>query len=395
MRRAFWLASAVIFLDEAVFVAILPLLPEYAERFGLSAAEVGLMVAAYPLLMLVSSLPGGLMTDRLGARTLLVGGTALLVLATLGFAYAQNGWQLAGARALQGLASGVTSIAGMALVTARAGSGRRATAIGIAVSLQGLSVLAGPAIGGFAAPMLGIETAFLIPAAFGVFVIACLLLPGWVEPAPAASAIRIRASIVGAVRSPAVRGAVAMIFAVGFVGGVVQTLAPLRLDRDGYSTSDLGWLFLAAAVVSLAATPLAGRFADATGVGRVATVWTLAVVALVVALIPDTGAWPTVAVLLVLLPLFRVGGALGYALGAEYAALGAGLAAGFGLVLTGWSLGAVAGPPIAGAVGDAFGDAAAFAIAAAVALVLAIPVAASRRDLAAQRDLAPVDPEAL
>ena len=41
MRRAFWLASAVIFLDEAVFIAILPLLPEYAERFGLSAAEVG------------------------------------------------------------------------------------------------------------------------------------------------------------------------------------------------------------------------------------------------------------------------------------------------------------------------------------------------------------------
>ena len=395
MRRAFWLASAVIFLDEAVFIAILPLLPEYAERFGLSAAEVGLMVAAYPLLMLVSSLPGGLMTDRFGARPLLVGGTALLVVATLGFAYAQNGWQLASARALQGLASGATSIAGMALVTARAGSNRRATAIGAAVALQGLSVLAGPAIGGFAAPLLGIETAFLIPAAFGVVVIACILLPGWLEPAPAARAIPVRASIAEALRSPAVRGAVALILAVGFVGGVVQTLVPLRLDRDGYSTSDLGWLFLSAALLSLVATPLAGRLADRTGVSRVSTAWLLAVGTLVVALVPASGTWPTVAVLLLLLPLFRVGGALGYALGAEHGALGAGLAAGFGLVLTGWSLGAVAGPPIAGAVSDSVGDAAAFGIAAAVALLLAIPVAGSRRDQAGERDLAAVESEAV
>jgi MFS family permease len=283
----------------------------------------------------------------------------------------------------------VTSIAGMALVTARAGSNRRATAIGIAVALQGLSVLAGPAIGGFAAPLLGVETAFLIPAAFGAVVVACILLPGWVEPVPAARALRPRASIAAALRSRAVQGAAALILAVGFVGGVVQTLAPLRLDRDGYSTSDLGWLFLAAALVSIAVTPLAGRLADRSGVGRVATAWSLVVVALLVALVPDAGAWPTVAVLLVLLPLFRVGGALGYALSAEYAALGAGLAAGFGLVLTGWSLGAVAGPPIAGLISDGLGDAAAFAIAAAVALVLAIPVAGSRRDPQADGERAP------
>jgi MFS family permease len=160
---------------------------------------------------------------------------------------------------------------------------------------------------------------------------------------------------------------------------MVQTLAPLRLDRSGYSTSDIGGVFLAGALLSLVVTPLAGRFADRTGVERVSTLWTLAVVVLVVGLVPDAGPWPTIALLLVLLPLFRVGGALGYSLGAEYAPLGAGLAAGFGLAMSGWSIGALAGPPIGGAITDATGDGAAFALAAAVALVLVVPVVAARR----------------
>ena len=36
MRRAFWLSSGVIFLDEVVYVALFPLLPMYASELGLS-----------------------------------------------------------------------------------------------------------------------------------------------------------------------------------------------------------------------------------------------------------------------------------------------------------------------------------------------------------------------
>ena len=74
-----------------------------------------------------------------------------------------------------------------------------------------------------------------------------------------------------------------------------------------------------------------------------------------------------------------MGGTLGYALGAEHAPLGAGLAAGYGVALAAWSLGAVLGPITAGAIADVFGDAAAFAVAAAAAGLLVIPIAAARR----------------
>jgi MFS family permease len=379
MRRRFWLASAVILLDEALYIALIPVLPYYAERFGLSKTEVGAAVAAYPLLMLASSVPAGLLTDRIGPRRLLVVGTALLVLSTIGFAYAQSEWALWVTRALQGLTSGFISVAGMALIAGGASAGRRGTVIGIAVSLTGLGTLVGPALGGYAAPALGVELAFLLPAAFGLLVLAGLLWPGWVDPVrpkagPAKRRVGFRSRVTRALTS-----SVASIFAVGLVGGAVTTLAPLRLDAGGYSASDLGTLFLVGAVAGLIAAPLVGRLSDAHGVGRVAAVWALLVPLLVLGH-AVSGAAITAAVFLVaLLPVLRVGGSIAYALGAEHAPLGAGLAVGYGVALSAWSLGAVAGPLAAGALADHSSDAVALLVTAVAASLLVPPIAASRR----------------
>ncbi len=377
MRRVFLLSSATIFLDEVVYIALFPLLPEYAGKFDLSKTEVGLLLAAYPLLMLTSSLPAGLAVDRFGGRRLLAVGCALLILASLGFGFAANEWQLWAARALQGLASGLTSVAGMAVIAGGAVTGRRATLIGLAASVQGLSAFAGPALGGFLAPALGVETAFLLPAAFGALVLAAILYPGWPEEAAAASA-SLRSALVRPLRSPAARGGAACVLACGLAGSATQTLAPLRLGEDGFTASDLGAVFLVGAVLAVVGTPLAGRLADRRGVGRVSTLWALLPPLLLLAPALSETHWVVIVLLVALVPLNRVGGTLGYALGAEHAPLGAGLAAGYGLALSAWSLGAALGPIAAGTIADAAGDGTAFAATAALVATLVFPIARAR-----------------
>jgi MFS family permease len=378
VRRPFWLSSGVIFLDEVLYVALFPLLPIYAMQLGLSKAETGLLVAAYPMLMLVSSLPAGILADRVGSRRLLLAGSVLLVLASLGFGYAEETWQLWAARGLQGLTSGLTSVAGMALIATIATPDRRATIIGLATSLMGLSALAGPALGGYAVPALGAPIAFLLPAAFGALLFLAILWPGWSETRHPARA-SIGRDLAALLRSSPVRGSVVCILACGLVGGAVQTLIPLRLGAAGYTTSELGSVFVVAALIGLAGTPLAGRLGDRCGVGRVTTGWCAVVSLLVLALAASSTPFLAVALVLMLYPLLRVGGSLGYALGAEHAPLGAGLAAGYGLALAAWSAGAVLGPLSAGVIADTAGDSIAFLAAAATGALLTLGLAMSQR----------------
>ena len=378
MARGFWLANAVIFLDEVLYLALIPLLPYYAERFELSKTESGLLYAAYPLLVLLSSVPAGLISDRLGGRRMLLVGCGLLVLATVGFAYAQSAWQLWLARALQGLTAGLVATAGMAMIAASADPRRRATTIGAAVSLQGLSALGGYALGGFVAPALGVSHAFLIPAALGLITFGAVLLDRSVQPS-AVSLPSYRAALLGPLRSTAVRASIACILTVGLAGAAAQTLASLSLDTAGYSTSELGVTFIIAASVGLASAPLAGRLADRKGVVSIIRAWAVATPLILVGLALAGGlSWAIASCLVAVLALVRVGGTLAYARGAEYAGLGEGLAASYGLAVMAWSVGAVAGPLIAGVIADATTDRLAYACVAAIAVVLAIP--ASRRD---------------
>ena len=53
------------------------LLPVLAEQFGLTLAQVGLIRGAHRTAMSLFQIPAGLLSERLGERILLVGGTAL------------------------------------------------------------------------------------------------------------------------------------------------------------------------------------------------------------------------------------------------------------------------------------------------------------------------------
>jgi hypothetical protein len=171
----------------------------------------------------------------------------------------------------------------------------------------------------------------------------------------------------------------ACVLVVGIVGGVAHTLGALRLSEGGFSAGDIGTVLVIGAVLGLAATALAGLLADLRGVAIVAFIWAIAVPLLAVGLAVGSTPWIAGLFLVGLLPLLRAGGSISFALGAQHAALGAGLATGYGLLELSWSVGAIVGPLTAGAVADVWSDEAGLLIAALVALAFLPAIAAPWR----------------
>ena len=150
MRSPLFAIFLVVLIDVIGLTFILPLLPFYAERFGASARDVGLLVATFAAFQLVSGPILGGLSDRYGRRRLLVvsqlGTIAGYVL--LGLANTLTGVFLA--RIVHGATAGNLSLAQayIADVTEPEDRARAFALIGVAF---GIGFLLGPAVSGWLA----------------------------------------------------------------------------------------------------------------------------------------------------------------------------------------------------------------------------------------------------
>ena len=90
MRGTVLFLYAFHFLVAADGNAIIPLIPEYTEQFDLSVFHAGLLVGIPAAAMLVLSLPVGVLSDRIGARTVTITASAILTVSALGQALASS-----------------------------------------------------------------------------------------------------------------------------------------------------------------------------------------------------------------------------------------------------------------------------------------------------------------
>ena len=111
MRRLLALACLIVFVDTIFFAAITPLLPHFEDEFGLSKSASGVLAAAYPAGTFVGAIPGGYLAARAGVRATVLLGLTLMVVSSLGFAFADSIVALDAARFLQGI-GGAASWAG-------------------------------------------------------------------------------------------------------------------------------------------------------------------------------------------------------------------------------------------------------------------------------------------
>ena len=352
MRRLLLLVCAIVLADTMLYAALAPLLPHYADEFGLSKGEAGLLVGTYAAGAFIAALPGGLAAARFGPRRVVLAGLVLMAVASVAFGFAGSALALGVARFAQGVGSALSWTGGLSWLVAGTPRDRRGEMIGTAMGAAIFGALLGPAIGAVAEG-LGPRPVFSVIAGISAVLIAWALRtpPTPADPQPARA-------YLGVVREPVVLGALWLIVLPAVLFGVISVLVPLELGSAGWSAAAIAAAFIGAAAIEMFVAPFWGRFSDRRGrllplrmalAGGIVVTSALAlagrpevVVALLVATAVTFGAFwaPAMALL---------------ADGAERMGLAQGLA--FGLLNASWGAGNSVAPPLGGALADAAGDA--------------------------------------
>lgn len=130
------------------FGIVAPAIPLFAREFGVSATAAGAVVSAFALMRFVSGLGGGWLVNRIGERTGLILGLAVVGASSLLAGLAQSYPQLLVLRGIGGIGSAVFGVGAMGLVLRVAGQHARGRAVSIYRSGFLIGGIIGPALGG-------------------------------------------------------------------------------------------------------------------------------------------------------------------------------------------------------------------------------------------------------
>ncbi|MBT1004242.1 MFS transporter [Paenarthrobacter sp. DKR-5] len=137
---AFWLHAAILITFIGASSAPSPLYEYYAREWGLGSLAVTMVFAVYAVAVLLTLLVVGSLADHFGTRPVLLAAILLQVAAMMVFAFAPGAAVLAGARALQGVATGAAmGAAGSALLAFEGPRTGRGSLVNSAASPVGLS----------------------------------------------------------------------------------------------------------------------------------------------------------------------------------------------------------------------------------------------------------------
>jgi DHA1 family tetracycline resistance protein-like MFS transporter len=167
-----------VLIDLIGFGIVIPILPFYAQRFGMAGLGYGMLVGAYAAMQFVATAVLGRLSDRWGRRPLLLATMLLNAAGYIAFAYAGSYAVLLMARLVSGFAGGNISVA-QAYVADITTSENRSRGMGIIGAAFGLGFIIGPAVGGLAGHYLGHAAPGLFAAGLSVinFVLAWQILP--------------------------------------------------------------------------------------------------------------------------------------------------------------------------------------------------------------------------
>ena len=287
LPRGFWVIWSTVALDMIGFGIVAPILGRYADRFGASGFQVGLLFASFSLAQMIFAPILGRWSDRVGRKPVIVislFGTALGSFIT-GAAGAL--WVLFAGRLIDG-ASGASVSVAQSAITDLATKEQRARMLGMLGMAFGVGFVFGPAIGGLAAlggphiPFYVAGTLALINAVAAIIRLQETRVPNKAAPTTrvhvpfrkrrygalagvgffsmlAFSGFEATFSLFGGARFNLTEASTAVVFlGVGVVMSAVQgsligpltsRFGSLHLLRNGLVFVSIGLLFLGAAVI--------------------------------------------------------------------------------------------------------------------------------------------------
>ena len=272
-RRILAWMCVLIAVNQLGFGAVIPVLPLYAQSFGVSQAAIGATVAVYGLSRVFLSLPTGWIANRLGRRAALLTGGLVSALGNLWCAAAGSYEELVLARFLAGAGAGIVLTAGMIVLADITSTATRGRSMAIYQGVFLFAVGIGPFPGGYLAERFSLETPFLV---YGIASVAAALV-GWfgvsetramdrpgAAALPAASLREQLLLLAGNVGFLLVC-LIGLINATARTGALFSVVPVLARERLALTATEIGFGFALGSIIGLVVTYPAGALVDHYG----------------------------------------------------------------------------------------------------------------------------------
>jgi DHA1 family multidrug resistance protein-like MFS transporter len=264
------------FIEAAGMGIISPIIPLYAQSFGLSTTLIGIFMSFFAVGRVLVNIPAGRIADRFGRRKLIVLGPFILSFAALCLATATNYTQLLLSRFLHGMGSALF-LTGAFLVLADLSLPEdrgRVNSFFQASMILGLTI--SPFVGGVIATNMGFHAVFYFHSVI-VFLIGIFIW--WYFPEslgshlsnPSAAKNNATSRSESPVDDLLKTRSLLLVAAVGFIifvsrSGSRDTLLPLLgAGVFGLDPTSVGMIFTISAATNLLAIPIAGILSDSRG----------------------------------------------------------------------------------------------------------------------------------
>ncbi len=259
--------AALQFMSENMVRQLVPL---HVEALGAAPETIGLVVSAFNFLPLFLAIPGGVIVDTLGYRSMIILGSVLLAAALVALAAVPTIPAVAFAQLVSGIGMVVVILATQAYVS-RVHNPQGVTANFAYYSFaMSFGFLLGPPIGGWIADLGGYPATFLTAA-----IIVALTIPMVFRlPEPdAAGAIerpgrdrlgdemrRALAETPALLRRRAVQMSLAVSIVALFVLSLRSSFYPVYLESIGFNRTSIGLLISIQSLVALVCRPFLAQF---------------------------------------------------------------------------------------------------------------------------------------
>src|SRR5215213_4328346 len=232
------------------------LLPQMADDFGVRPSQIGLLITAFAVGMIVGAPVMAIATLRLPKRATLV--LALVIFAAGHVIAALSGSfaLLLGARVLTAVVTGAFWSASTVVATRAAGPHAGTRALGLIGSGVALATVLGVPLGSLAGDHLGWRGAFWSLAALAV--VAAVVIGRFTPADGPGASVSVRSEL------RALRSARLWLVLVGtvLVMGTFSFISPLLTERSGIPLALVPLVFVCFGVGSMIGTNGVGRFAD-------------------------------------------------------------------------------------------------------------------------------------
>lgn len=265
----------LIFVNQLGFGAIVPVVPLYADRFGVSATAIGLTIAVYGLARFGMNVPTAHIADRYGRHIALAIGGMITVTGNLTCGLADAYWIFLGGRFLAGAGAAMVITGSQIVVTDLSVKANRGRMMAVYQGTFLFAVGFGPVPGGFLAEYFSLSAPFFAYTALGSLV----ALLAWFRIPDTREISRSRATDRSTLAVPLGRQLRALTAQIGFLliaivsfttffartGGLFNLIPTLAEDRLSLTPGQIGLGLGLVSLVGLALAYPSGWLVDRFG----------------------------------------------------------------------------------------------------------------------------------